>query len=122
MGSKSQNLVKLRNRLVQFTIPHFMIYAVIEGNKDLDSFILSVMKEFSGQKICIRSAAADEDGVSSSGAGEYDSVLNIESGNAGAIRTGFEQVINSYNRKGLSRSGDEVIVQEMLQNTVKHAL
>jgi len=74
MSSKSQNLVKLCNRLVHFTIPHFMIYAVDADNKDLDSFILSVIKEFSGCKICIRSAAADEDGVQSSGAGEYDSV------------------------------------------------
>ena len=118
MSSKSQNLVKLCNRLVHFTIPHFMIYAVDADNKDLDSFILSVIKEFSGCKICIRSAAADEDGVQSSGAGEYDSVLNIPSDDPEAIRAGFNQVIASYTRKGLNRSGDEVIVQEMLQNTV----
>ncbi len=118
MSSKSQNLVKLCNRLVHFTIPHFMIYAVDADNKDLDSFILSVMKEFAGCKICIRSAAADEDGVQSSGAGEYDSVLNIPSDDPEAIRAGFNQVIASYTRKGLNRSGDEVIVQEMLQNTV----
>ena len=118
MSSKSQNLVNLRNRLTLFTIPHFMVYAVQVDNKNLDAFILSVIKEFAGLKICIRSAAADEDGAISSGAGEYDSILNIPSENAKAIRAGFDQVIASYARKGLSRVGDEVIVQEMLQNTV----
>lgn len=118
MSSKSQNLVKLCNRLKYFIIPRFMVYAVDADNKDLDSFILSVMKEFSGRKICIRSAAADEDGMQSSGAGEYDSVLNIPSDDPEAIRAGFNQVIASYTRKGLNRSGDEVIVQEMLQDTV----
>jgi phosphohistidine swiveling domain-containing protein len=95
-----------------------MIYAVDEDSAHLESFIFSVMKEFAGRKICIRSAAADEDGVQSSGAGEYDSVLNIPSDAPEAIRAGFNQVIASYTRKGLIRSGDEVIVQEMLQNTV----
>lgn len=118
MSSKSQNLVKLINRLKYFIIPHFMLYTVDVDNKDLNSFILSVMKEFSDRKICIRSAAADEDGTQSSGAGEYDSVLNIPSDDIEAIRTGFNHVIASYTRKGSNRSGDEVIVQEMLQNTV----
>lgn len=118
MSTKSQNLVKLCNQLTQFTIPRFMVYTVEADSKDLDTFILAVIKEFSGRKICIRSAAADEDGALSSGAGEYDSILNVPSDNAEAIRAGFNQVIASYTRKGLSRSGDEVIVQEMLQNTV----
>lgn len=118
MSSKSQNLVKLCNRLTQFTIPNFMVYAVQTDNKNLDAFILLVIKEFSGHKICIRSAAADEDSLQSSGAGEYDSVLNVPSDDPEAIRAGFNQVIASYTRKGLNRSGDEVIVQEMLQNTV----
>ncbi|MDZ4142131.1 MAG: PEP-utilizing enzyme [Methylotenera sp.] len=118
MSTKSQNLVKLCNQLTQFTIPRFIVYAVQADSKDLDTFILTVIKEFSGRKICIRSAAADEDGVQSSGAGEYDSVLNVPSDDHEAIRAGFNQVIASYTRKGLSRSGDEVIVQEMLQNTV----
>lgn len=118
MSSKSQNLVKLCNRLTQFTIPNFMVYAVQTDNKNLDAFILLVIKEFSGRKICIRSAAADEDSLQSSGAGEYDSVLNVPSDDPEAIRAGFNQVIASYTRKGLNRSGDEVIVQEMLQNTV----
>jgi glutamine kinase len=118
MSSKSQNLVKLCNKLTHFIIPHFIVYAVNAENKDLESFVLSVMKEFSGRKICIRSAAADEDGELSSGAGEYDSILNIASDDPEAISAGFNQVIASYTRKGLNRSGDEVIVQEMLQNTV----
>lgn len=118
MSSKSQNLVKLLNRLDNFTIPRFMIYAVNADNSDLDDFILCVMREFSDCKICIRSAAADEDGIQSSSAGEYDSVLNIPSDDPDSIRAGFNKVIASYMRKGLDRRGDEVIVQEMLQNTV----
>jgi glutamine kinase len=118
MSTKSQNLVKLCNRLTQFTIPNFMVYAVQADNKNLDAFILLVIKEFLGRKICIRSAAADEDGAISSGAGEYDSVLNVPSDDPEAIRAGFNQVIAGYTRKRLIRSGDEVIVQEMLQSTV----
>ena len=118
MSLKSQNLVKLRDRLDHFKIPYFMVYSVDSGKDSLSSFILSVIGKYSGRKICIRSAAADEDGAYSSGAGEYDSILNVPSDDPEVISAAVNTVINSYTRYGPRKSGDEVIVQEMLQNTV----
>jgi phosphohistidine swiveling domain-containing protein len=50
-------------------------------------------------------------------AGEYESVLNVESDDQVAVDFAIKEVIASYERKRPRQGGDEVIVQEMVLNT-----
>lgn len=118
MSSKSQILLSLLGRLSRFKIPHFIVYDTCNNDSYLDSFVLEVHAEFGDSKICIRSAAADEDGSSSSAAGKYDSILNISANNTIAVRDGIKHVNASYSRDIGFVGKDQIIVQEMLENTI----
>jgi phosphoenolpyruvate synthase/pyruvate phosphate dikinase len=117
MSSKSQNLINLFERLNHFVIPKLMVYKV-SSKQSVNDFVASVNREFSGQRICVRSAAADEDNQHQSGAGKYDSVLNIHADDPELVLSAINQVIQSYGRNISHEYQDEVIVQYMLENTV----
>jgi glutamine kinase len=77
-----------------------------------------IINNFSTEKmLIIRSSAADEDGYTNSLAGEYASVLNIPSNNPEKITEAIKTVIASYEKKRPLLPEDEVIIQEMVQDS-----
>lgn len=122
--TKAQSLERLTGALQTFCVPANRWFTVNTWKKDSEKIIREVCESFdkpgsdSFNKLAIRSSANDEDGSDSAKAGEYDSVLNVPANDSEAIRTAVETVISSYERKGHTTGEDQVIVQEMLQNTI----
>lgn len=116
--SKAQTLVTLEDRLNFFRVPKLIVFKTEFIVASLEDVVEEVKRTFGGQLIAIRSSAANEDGSSTSCAGEYESVLNVSSWDDRAIRAGIASVVASYQRKGAHASSDEIIVQEMVMKSV----
>jgi len=115
--SKAKVLQNIKERLSFFNVPKLLsINAILykEGKVSVTDEILSLSKD---SFLVVRSSAADEDGGLNSCAGEYDSILNISPNNPSQIIEGIDKVIFSYERKRPLLSEDEVIIQEMVQDT-----
>jgi glutamine kinase len=115
--SKFRTLELLMRERLQFSIPKLFSFSAKDYNtitSDVNSNIVRVIKS---NNLVVRSSAADEDGEFNSSAGEYESVLNIPSDNFEKITDAINTVIASYEKKRQIQPEDEVIIQEMVQNT-----
>ena len=65
-------------------------------NIDVDT-IKKIQAKFNGRTVVVRSSASDEDGSLRAAAGEYDSVLSIDSNDYESLSQAIETVINSIN-------------------------
>ena len=93
----------------------FKVPSIIKDNLKL---VLDEIKNtFNDGTLAIRSSAADEDTEKNSLAGGYSSVLNVPANNEKKIIEAVNVVIDSYKKKRPLLLDDEIIVQEMLQNT-----
>ena len=109
-GTKGQKLLFLNNKVKFFKIPKTICFKCDDVYSSKEHFL-------EGDLLAIRSSAADEDGQSSSAAGEYESILNIPSSDSKKITEAINFVIASYEKKRPLLPDDEVIIQEMVQNT-----
>jgi glutamine kinase len=115
--SKAVVLLQVQGLLSIFVVPRFEKYNAVKfrnGKITTNRIINNISTE---KMLIIRSSAADEDGHTSSLAGEYASVLNISSNNPQKITEGIKTVINSYEKKRPLLPEDEVIIQEMVQES-----
>jgi phosphohistidine swiveling domain-containing protein len=112
--SKAKSLDLLKVEGLIFVIPKFISF---KCKIDTDSIYDKVINNFNKKLLIIRSSASDEDCYNNSSAGEYESVLNISSDNAEKIIEAVNKVVSSYKKKRPLLPEDEVIIQEMVQNT-----
>jgi glutamine kinase len=113
--TKSLILKKIKSKLTLFSIPDFVVLQVIKYSK---KDVINISKRFKNKKLAIRSSASGEDSIIESLAGEYDSLLNVDSNNTNLVSEGIDRVIRSYGRKKNSTNElDHVMVQEMVLNT-----
>lgn len=123
--TKARSLERLAGSLTLFHIPINRWFSVDTWRANSEKIVSDVCEFFikantatGSDFLAIRSSASDEDGTQYAKAGEYDSVLNVPSNEPKAIREAVDSVIASYQRKGQGLGEDEVIVQEMVQNTI----
>jgi glutamine kinase len=116
-NNKSKLLIFLKNKINIFQIPTLRCVSVNEINLFINEGIHEISKIFDNKNIAIRSSAADEDAQKSSSAGEYDSFLNVPSTNKDEVISSINSVIASYEKKRPLLSNDEIIIQEMVEET-----
>jgi phosphohistidine swiveling domain-containing protein len=116
-NTKGKLLLLLKNNISIFNIPRLRCISVSELDLFMNNEINEIPKMFNNQNIVIRSSAADEDSQTNSSAGEYASILDVPSDDTEQIITSINKVIASYERKRPLLRGDEIIIQEMVQNT-----
>ncbi len=80
------------------------------------SILQKIQTKFSNSYIIVRSSALDEDSLTSSRAGYYDSVLNVNSKSKQAISSAINHVINSYKKSNNSNQENQILVQEQAKN------
>jgi len=112
--SKAKILGLLQVEGLIFTIPKFISF---KHGTNVSLIFDEVVRHFNEKTLIIRSSASDEDAHTSSSAGEYDSVLNVPSNNLRKITAAFNTVVASYKKKRPLLQEDEVIIQEMVQDT-----
>lgn len=100
-----------------FKVPKMLYFSTTSIKNNIDDVIGKIKSAFNNCVLAIRSSAADEDTQNNSVAGGYSSVLNIPADNSKKIIEAISVVISSYEKKRSLLLNDEVIVQEMVQNT-----
>ena len=115
-SSKSSTLKFLKKTLKKSKIEKIYDFTVFDWNKDQKIIIKNIQKKFPKQKIIIRSSALDEDSIKNSLAGNYESILNIDTNSISKIKNGINRVKKSYIKKGNNNSNNLILIQTQSQN------
>jgi glutamine kinase len=115
--TKAQTLESVQKKLSNFRVPEFIYFSKSEWLGQKKELLQKISSSFGEKELAIRSSASDEDGTSNSLAGEYESVLNVPSNEWVKVSSAIEHVFTSYQKNGERSDTDEVIVQEMVNNT-----
>lgn len=110
--SKGRILLSLLGKLRHFKIPTLEVFDKENYNQNKKLILKNIKKNFSNKKLIIRSSAVDEDHESSSMAGKYLSIQNINSNNLKEIESAIDKVFKSY-KSDLDKE-NEIIIQEMI--------
>jgi glutamine kinase len=116
--SKARILDALSCQLEKFQIPDLIYFTVENWRKNEKEIVENINQKFSETKLAIRSSAADEDKINNSGAGQYESILDVTSTDSENIRSAVESVIKSYKRSVDFNASDEILIQAMMHETV----
>jgi glutamine kinase len=87
-------------------------FAAIDFDKTKEQIVQQLQSTFKSNVI-VRSSSSNEDCISSSNAGSFDSVADIDPQNNSSLAAAIEQVIGSY--KNTLNKKDQIFVQTMLQ-------
>jgi Pyruvate phosphate dikinase, PEP/pyruvate binding domain. len=100
-----------------FNVPPLLYFSVQEWFDSQDTVLVRIKSSFGGAigKIAVRSSCRQEDTVSCSNAGVFESILNVPVDQENAICQAVKQVIDSY---GVNTAKDQVLIQQMVVGTV----
>lgn len=110
--------MELRSRLNLFEIPKLLLLEQTDIHIGSNVLFDQISDFFKGKSVVIRSSAKDEDGSHESSAGKYHSVLNVSSKDKESIFNALQQVVTSYSKSDSSELNHQVIVQEMVTQTI----
>ena len=115
--TKAQTLVHLQNRLDCAVIPNLYVFSVKDWTEDRAGCLYFIDRHFRNF-IVVRSSTTSEDNQISSGAGEFDSILNVDPKDQVAITDAIDKVIEAYSKKITSDYllGQEILIQDMIDN------
>lgn len=111
LGTKAETLSRLRGMLSGAVILDQVMCTVDEWNNGREMVLDVVWERFAGSPLVVRSSTRKEDSFNASYAGQYDSVLNIET--KSGLSAAIDQVISSY---GVDAANDQVLIQPMVAN------
>ena len=117
-SSKSSTLKFLYKNLKNSKIEKIYDFSVIDWKQNKKIIIKNIQKKFPNRKIIIRSSALGEDSIKKSQAGNYDSILNIDTTSTSKIKNGVNCVINSYIKKGNTNTNNLILIQTQSKNIV----
>jgi len=91
---------------------------VKDWRQDCDAVLARITARFPNTVLVVRSSTSSEDGLLSSGAGKFLSILDVQSSDATALRKALDEVVASYGKDRSNDATDEVLVQPQLQDIV----
>ena len=111
--SKGRTLktLKVKNAI----IPKLYIFTVARYKRNRN-IVLKDIKNYFNSHIAIRSSGLMEDTTTSSKAGKFKSILNIDSQNILSVDRAINQVISSY--KNYENPNNEILIQTMVENVI----
>lgn len=110
--TKARTLEKLQGLIKAANIAPLHIFTVDRWNTDKCHVLQAIFKQFGDQYLIVRSSSSEEDRINFSGAGKYESILNVD---AVSLEGAIDQVVSSYDNEAFD---NEVLVQPMLDNVV----
>ena len=96
LGTKAQTLARLEPMVRHSRIGAQAVVTLGEWQQDREACLRRIAQLFGTERLAVRSSAREEDGFSASGAGQFESVLNVDGSDAAAIAAAFERVAASY--------------------------
>ena len=112
-STKAQTLLRLKGRIKTAKIADILIFTVNDWRADRSKCLNRAKTELGIGPWIVRSSSSQEDGYESSGAGVYDSKLNVTETD---LEQAIDEVIESYITP---KASDEILIQPMLCNVVR---
>jgi len=112
LGTKAETLARLEPIVSKSHIGRQISFITSEWLENSQCIIDSICREFSNQKLVVRSSSKGEDNWFSSNAGGFESLLNVNANSHDDVRNAIETVIQSYGEE--LNGEDQVLVQEFL--------
>ena len=113
LGTKAETLGRLRQVVKQSNILDQKAFRAVAWKDNSEKIIEELSQKFDSGLVIIRSSALAEDNQETANAGAFESVLNVDSGNAVELATAIESVIASYPDND---PNNQVLVQPMLRD------
>ena len=116
LGTKAETLARLSKVLKTATIEDQVSFSVADWEKNHQKLVNEINEKLvlsSKTNLIVRSSSKAEDSFTSSNAGGFDSVLNVDPSTK--LETAVEQVIRSYKT---TAPDNQVLVQRMLDDVV----
>lgn len=107
--SKADMLCKLYGRLTKSRVEDILIITGKDMKDQARETVRGISDRFGSRMIVVRSSSSNEDGMTESNAGHYESILNIRADDEQAVTTAIEQVLDSY-RVDLENVDDEQVL------------
>lgn len=114
-GTKAEVLHYLKDRVARSRVEEQVSFQLSEWNRDQAAVVDHVCKNLRGQSLAVRSSSQSEDGLKSSLAGAFTSVLNVDSANRKDLAAAIQQVIRSYPD---ADPRHQVLVQPMVRDSI----
>ena len=114
MLTKAQTLVSLISKVTKSYVCDSIVFTVDDWKKSKEEVIQNIQSKFDCNNLIIRSSALNEDGSSSSMAGAYDSIKNVNSKDNKKLTSGINYVIKSYGKNCLLNN--EILIQSMVED------
>ncbi len=116
-GTKAETLKKLENKLKHSKVLEQVRFTVKDYENNSGIIIKKIQSKIQSNKLVIRSSALNEDTHNSSMAGNYESILNVDTIDDSSIISAINLVIESYLKGGQDKVMDnQILVQPQLEN------
>lgn len=115
-GTKADTLLRLKGNLSYSKILSQIKCTIQEIEDDIDSIIENIQSHFSVNKLVVRSSALNEDTHTSSMAGNYESILNVNIKYKDEIKKAINEVANSYLKGNQKQDpNNQILIQPQLE-------
>ena len=111
MGTKAETLERLGPMVRHSHIGEQVAFTAGEWQRSATDCLLRVRSVFGNCRLIIRSSALGEDGFGSSGAGRFESVLDVDGASDERLTHSVERVLNSY---ADGNPAHQILVQRMV--------
>lgn len=111
MSTKANTLLALKDRVTKSSIEDILVVTVDDARNSPERTADRIKSAFGGRTVVVRSSSRREDCFESSNAGHYESILDVDSSDSGAVIRALEDVYRSYGRDGDVAPDDQILVQ-----------
>ena len=111
ISTKADTLKALQPLLKHSRIEKTLVFTVMDWNEKREEILLRIKKEFTPNKIVVRSSAINEDTLDSSMAGCFDSILNVSPDDSVKVKESINWIIDSYKKLNLNNLFNQILIQ-----------
>ena len=116
ISSKADVLKSLYGKLKYSRVEKLKIVTGAELDADPYGLAAEIAEEFAGGYIVVRSSSSNEDGLNTSNAGHYESILGVDPSDGEAVVRAVREVLDSYKCDLDDVSGEQVLIQRQITN------
>lgn len=116
ISSKADVLKSLYGKLKYSRVEKLKIVTGAELDADSYGLAAEIAEEFAGGYIVVRSSSSNEDGLNTSNAGHYESILGVDPSDGEAVVRAVREVLDSYKCDLDDVSGEQVLIQRQITN------
>jgi len=109
--SKADVLKYLKPKLKNSKIEKIFDFTIVEWENDQNNILNQIETQFKKKTIIERSSASGEDSIKKSNAGNYESILNVQSNSKIKVTKAINSVLKSYTKKGNYNKNSQILVQ-----------